>query len=63
MVIDHEVYLSYKKGYCSYAKVLSLIQLNMTDLPQCCLVFSASFLDKINKYKYISTSFINNNYQ
>ena len=36
MVIDHEVYLSCKKGYGSNAKALSLIQLNMADLPQCC---------------------------
>ena len=25
-----------KNGYCSNAKALSLIQLNMADLPQCC---------------------------
>ena len=36
MVIDHEVYLSYKKDYCYNAKALSLIQLNMADLSQCC---------------------------
>ena len=63
MVIDHEVYLSYKKGNCSNAKALSLIQLNMADLPQCCLDFSALFLDEIIKYKYISISFVNNNHQ
>ena len=34
--VYHEVYLSYKKGYCSNAKALSLIQLNMADLPQSC---------------------------
>ena len=32
MVIYHEVYLSYKKGYCSNAKALSLMQPNMADL-------------------------------
>ena len=47
MVIDHEV-MSYKKGYCFNAKALSLIQLNMADLPQCCRDFSASFLGQDN---------------
>ena len=48
MVIDHEVYLSYKKGYCSNAKALCLIQINMADLPQCCSDFSVSFLGQDN---------------
>ena len=29
MVIGHEIYLSYNKHYCSNAKALSLMQLNM----------------------------------
>ena len=33
MVIDHEVYQCYKKGYCSNAKALSLIEFNMADPP------------------------------
>ena len=63
MVLDHEVYLSYKKGYCSNAKALSLIQLNIADPPNAAEISVRVFLDRINKYKYISISFVNNNHQ
>ena len=48
MVIDHEVHLSYKKGYCSNAKGIALIQLNAAEISV------QAILDKIIKYKYIS---------
>ena len=50
MMIDHEVYLSYKKGYrnCSNAKGIALIQLNAAEISV------QAILDKIIKYKYVS---------
>ena len=44
MEIDHEVYLSYKKGYCSNAKGIALIQLNAAEISV------QAILDKIIKY-------------
>ena len=47
VVIVHEVglYLSCKKGYCSNAKGIAPIQLNMADLPQfCAILVQDSFL-------------------
>ena len=58
MVIVHEVYLSCKKGYCSNAKGIAPIQLNMADLPQFCAI-----LVQDSSWTRTLKSFVNINHQ
>ena len=62
MVIDNEVYLSCKKGYCSNAKGIALIQLDMIPSISAEISVKDSFLRQDNEITLKVFGKISNNY-